>query len=159
MIDKIYPTYNGIHNEVIEYADGVKENLVQFDHIIALVRGGSLIGTILSHALGTPLTNTQYSSVHGKGEADCSILNNLPRIYGERLLIVDDICDSGYSLREVVAEYESRGHDVTTYTVYYRNTPESVHLPNYSIELLDNSWVVFPWEDSTPIVLSNSNVL
>jgi hypoxanthine phosphoribosyltransferase len=158
VVDNIYPSYNEIHHEVIEYANIVKENGVQFDAIIALARGGSLIGTILSHALEIPLTNISYSSQHGNGETKSWDLLHV--FQSSRILIVDDICDSGHTLNELMNYYEKDRHQniVTTYAVYFRNTADSVHLPNYSIQLNGDEWIVFPWENTNSIPF-NSEVI
>ena len=146
MAKKIYPSYNFIHNEVIQYGNMVKENKIEYDAIIALARGGSMIGTILSHFLNVPVIHVQYSSLYGQGESKYSILNKFPRLTGyQNILVVDDICDTGNTFQEVV-DYLNLSCDVNTYSVYYRKMITSNHLPNHSICLDDDSWICFPWE-------------
>ncbi|KKL53017.1 hypothetical protein LCGC14_2279620, partial [marine sediment metagenome] len=62
------------------------------------------------------------------------------------LLIVDDICDTGNSMKEVVDEYKARGHEVLTFALYYKET--SVFTPDFIWQTIheDAPWVHYPWE-------------
>ena len=152
MPEKVYVSYTDIHNEVVDYANIIKDNNVNYDMIIALARGGSLIGTILSHALDTPVKIVEYSSIFGQGETKHAYNANLPKLKPhQHLLVVDDICDSGHTLQEVMEHYEADGHVVNTYAVYFREHEHFVHTPNHSYVIEDDAWIVFPFEHSEKI--------
>jgi len=61
----------------------------------------------------------------------------------KRVLIVDDIVDTGESLAFVVAELERRAKELRTATVYRK--PWTQFTPDYYARETD-AWVVFPWE-------------
>jgi len=62
----------------------------------------------------------------------------------KKVLVVDDVTDTGESLRVVQSHLEERGAtEVKTATVYYK--PWSLVVPDY-YEKETRSWVVFPWE-------------
>lgn len=127
------------------------------DIILCIVRGGLIPGTILSNKFNVPLIPISYSSKEGRGN-DVWYDNKLPLITGQltsglgelpprpKLLIVDDICDSGRTLQEVSDHYVKQKHECKTATLYYKEgaimTPDA-----YVLKLLPNSgWITFPWE-------------
>lgn len=115
------------------------------DLIIGIARGGLVPAVHISHCLHTPMLPISYSAQNGNGD-NKNHHNTLPIIKGKRLLIVDDICDSGHTLQELV-EYYSKDNDVKTAVCYYKYVNE-VHTPDYYGYGIDDDfgWVVFPWE-------------
>ena len=64
-------------------------------------------------------------------------------VKGKKILIVDDIWDSGMTMRAVLKYLQ--GEDLTTATLY--KNPKVVDGPNYYGTLSkEGTWVVFPWE-------------
>ena len=65
---------------------------------------------------------------------------------GSHILIVDDIADSGHTLKEVAESYLQHGCIVTTAVLYSKEgsaiTPDIVwqSIPH------DAPWIIFPWE-------------
>lgn len=125
------------------------------DVIVGIIRGGMINAVILSHLYDdVPVVALDYASRKGQGdnkEGHTNMIPELPRKFGElpglkRVLVVDDICDSGYTMKEIVDEYKSRGHVVLSYASYLKSS--SVFQPNgwtWSIPE-DAPWVTFPWE-------------
>jgi hypoxanthine phosphoribosyltransferase len=65
-------------------------------------------------------------------------------VEGKRVLVVDDVADTGESLRLVRSYLEEQGAtEVKTATIYYK--PWSVMIPDY-YEKETRSWIIFPWE-------------
>ena len=62
-------------------------------------------------------------------------------------MIVDDICDSGKTLKQFKFE-----ENIYTATLHWKQSSE--YQPNYFWEVaFENEWIVYPWEnkDSEPI--------
>lgn len=121
--------------------------------IIGLNRGGLIPGVLLSHALDvkhgvTTIQSYNKSKEQGQVEADkyISMIGRLDR--NSSILIVDDIADSGTTLREAYEWLAASGFNmdkVHTATIYYKK--RSKFKPNYYAEKIgDNEWVQFPWE-------------
>lgn len=146
---KTHPTYNEIHDACCElqYNDWLR--IWKPDLIIGLIRGGMIPSVIVSHALGDiKMEAIDYASGDGKGEQS-QHTNKIPKFDPSlKLLIVDDICDSGYSMKEVVDEYTSRGHLVNTFALYYKES--SVYKPDYIWQTIpeDSPWIIFPFENT-----------
>lgn len=141
------PSWSSIDSLIHSFACKIKIEQAQFDTIIALSRGGLVPGVILSHKLNLPLVPVDYSSNRGKGDNIGQHENKLVELPKDsRVLIVDDICDSGFTLSELVEHYEYYLYDTPkTYSIYLRE--ESVFTPTYhSVFVKGNNWVNFPWE-------------
>ena len=112
------------------------------DVILGLARGGLVPAVMLSHKLNIPLVVCQYSSKNGKGTTQQQ--NCLPDIQGMRILIVDDINDTGHTLKEVFEHYK---HDnvVEVYTLVKR-MGTCFDQGTASLIAATDDWYVFPWE-------------
>lgn len=148
--NNIHITYDEIHAECVDTAKAIlKENIIiPFDYIIGLSRGGIIPSSLFSRVLKVPLKIVEYSSHKGNGETqNVDALDSLPIIRNKRLFIVDDICDTAHTLHDISQFYEKLGNDVTTYAVFYKERPNSIHVPLHSFTIdEDAGWVIFPWE-------------
>lgn len=117
------------------------------DRIIALARGGAVPGVMLSHRLGIPVTIVAYSSKSGAGDNrnHDNILPTLPA-GSTKLLIVDDLVDSGRSMAEVVEYYMESTQQIKVATMYAKEGTAVV--PDYYWHWLnkDAPFIHFPWE-------------
>jgi len=65
-------------------------------------------------------------------------------VMGKKVLVVDDVADTGKSLRLVRSHLIERGAtEVKIATIYYK--PWSILTPDW-YEKETSSWVIFPWE-------------
>jgi len=129
----------------------------QPEYIVGLTRGGLVPAVSMSHMLDIPMVAVNYSSVAGKGD-NRNHANALPAIYGHttsgtgklpempELLIVDDICDSGHTLKEVFDHYSKQGHRVWTASLYYKEG--AVIKPDFYWQHIpkESPWIIFPFE-------------
>lgn len=99
-----------------------------FDTIMGFPRGGLPLAVRLSHLLGIGMTVE-------------------PAVLSERSLVVDDISDTGRSLKRFMeGRFDDEESQPTVATLY--NTAWTEFRPDYWIwGKPGNSWVVFPWEE------------
>ena len=97
-----------------------KEDLTGIEHVYGIPRGGLPIATYIAHQLNLELI-FQISSFR-------------------RTLIVDDIADTGQSLKKYT-RYK-------TATLFYKK--RSVVKPTVFVEEVED-WIVFPYEDKTKV--------
>jgi hypoxanthine phosphoribosyltransferase len=65
------------------------------------------------------------------------------------VLVVDDLADTGKSLKLVYSHLTDQGaSEIRIATIYYK--PWSVTVPNY-YEKQTRKWVVFPWEQKETV--------
>ncbi len=117
------------------------------DFIVGVMRGGLIPARILSDLLENPnLTTIRtecYSSFGVKQEP--MLTRPLLETVNERaVLIVDDIADTGRSLRLIVKHVtQQNASEIKTATLFYK--PWSIIKPDY-FEEETRHWVVFPWD-------------
>ena len=114
--------------------------------IVGLSRGGLTPGVMMSHWMKKPF-KTIKASLRDFPEWE----NYLPRKTDDRVLIVDDICDSGETfsrIREHINERKENGVDVRFATLWWNN--ECNFTPHYYVNDIakdsTNTWIMFPWE-------------
>ena len=121
--------------------------------IVGLSRGGLTPGVMMSHWMKKPFKPIK-TSLRDFPEWE----DYLPRKTDERVLIVDDICDSGetfHKIREHINERKKNGVDVRFATLWWNN--ECNFEPHYYVnEIAKDStktWIHFCWENwwNTPV--------
>lgn len=123
------------------------------DEIVAIARGGLTLGHLLTDSLRLPIcsiTIQSYTDIQKQGEL--KITAKLGKhIAGKRILLVDDIADSGKTLKRAVS-YLKRFHpaSITTVTMFYK--PQSVFRPDFFVEET-KKWVIFPTEITETVLL------
>ena len=118
------------------------------DVVIGVARGGWIPGRLLAdflHIKQTVNIKVEAYELIGETDVEASITQDINvDIQGKKVLVVDDIADSGESL---VAVYNSlndkRPETVKTATIYYK--PRSAIKPDFFAEET-TAWVIFPWE-------------
>ncbi|MFN7991809.1 MAG: phosphoribosyltransferase [Candidatus Micrarchaeia archaeon] len=118
------------------------------DMVIGLSRGGLVPCRILSDILGVEdvgILGVRFYKAMGKASGFPQITQELTMdLGGKRVLLVDDVADTGRSLM-VAKEYLRRkgAAEIKVATLHYK--PNSVYRPDYFIKATV-SWIVYPWE-------------
>jgi hypoxanthine phosphoribosyltransferase len=82
----------------------IKRSKVEFSYIVALSRGGLIPGVVLSHKLGLRLVPISWSTRdHENKESNCWVPEDINS--GKKVLVVDDIVDSGEALRTMFEDW------------------------------------------------------
>jgi hypoxanthine phosphoribosyltransferase len=125
------------------------------DMILSIARGGLLIGGALGYALSVKNTYTMnvefYTGVDERLEVP-RILPPAPDfvdLHDAKILIADDVADTGHTLRSVELFCEGKVGDVRTCVIYEK--PHSVVKCDY-VWRRTNLWINFPWSDQPPVV-------
>lgn len=142
------PTWNQIYEMLLKLADRIRKNGFKPDVIVGVSRGGWPPARVLSDLMDNPnLANVRAEFYLGVAETKGEPVLTQPvsvDVAGERVLVVDEIADTGKSLKLVKEHILKRGaSEVKIATVYYK--PWSIVTPDY-YEKETNCWVVFPWE-------------
>lgn len=142
------PTYEDIHDACWGLSKQIRLYEMNIDIIVGVARGGLMPANTMSQMLDIPLIPVSYSSKTGKGD-DKNHHNMLPDISNKTILLLDDICDSGHTLREIATHYANKD-DLTVFTaaIYYKQHRQPVIIPNLIWVSIpeDSGWVHFPWE-------------
>ena len=117
--------------------------------IVALAKGGWFAGRVLCDLLGldelTSLKVEHYLGIDERKEVSVRYVPSKEDVKGRNVLIVDDIANTGMSIRRAREEIERLGaSEVRTATLLLLHT--SKFIPDYFGECLEEwAWVIFPW--------------
>lgn len=116
-----------------------------FDSIVGVSRGGLFLASRLAYLLGIrQLHSVSVTQYKGSEQGSVSI-SALPELSGaKKVLVCDDICDSGACLSALMSELRaSFKAEFACATLFYKKT--AVITPDFwANEAKD--WIVFPWE-------------
>ena len=161
----LYVTWSEYHHKIETLAVKVYRSNWQFNQIVCVAKGGLRVGDIFCRLYRRPLAILSASSYGGKDNRDRGTIKfsqHLSTIYplGDRILLVDDLVDSGISLQESLnwleAKYSEHITEIRTAVIWYKDS--SIKTPDYYVEYLpDNPWIHQPFEnyEQTSIVELN----
>jgi len=150
----LYVSYDEYHNLIEKLAIKVFQSDWEFDVILCLARGGMRPGDILSRVFDKPLaimSTSSYRAEAGTEQGDLDIARYITTPKGEiagRVLLVDDLADSGKTLQAVVAQLRNNYAPITELrSAVIWTKALSVFSPDYSVEFLPtNPWIHQPFE-------------
>jgi hypoxanthine phosphoribosyltransferase len=143
------------YNTLVErLALNVYESGFEFNQIICVARGGLRVGDVLSRVFEMPLailSTHSYTAEGGTVRGELVIAENMtmtsPRL-GERVLLVDDMVDSGHTLATVQKALPERWpviQSCRTAVLWWKAC--STVKPDYFVDYLaENPWINQPFE-------------
>ena len=142
------PTWDKIYEFLLSLAEKIREDDFKPDVIVGVSRGGWPPARVMSDLLENPeIANVKAEFYLGVGQTKGEPLITQPvsvSVRDKEVLLMDDVADTGKSLRLVRAHLKEKGAtEVKIATVYYK--PWSVVIPDY-YEKETRSWIIFPWE-------------
>jgi len=141
-------TWNQIYRMLLNLAEKIRKNGFKPDVIVGVSRGGWPPARVLSDLLDNPnIANVKAEFYLGVAETKGEPTLTQPvstTVTGKKVLVVDEVADTGKSLKLVKIHLIEQGAtEVKIATVYYK--PWSVIKPDY-YEKETSKWIVFPWE-------------
>ena len=135
-----YP-YSEYKKDLNSLVKQIQKKNVKYDLVLGVERGGLIPAVHLSHRLGIPLKTLSWSSQLKDGSMlTWFILRN------KKILLVDDIVDSGKTFLEIFGKY----WDMDTAVLIYNNINESKIKPDYYGRMINRKdtpeWFDFWWE-------------
>jgi hypoxanthine phosphoribosyltransferase len=112
--NKVYLSWDDISILVEDLCHTIVTSGIQVKSITGIQRGGLIPAVMISHKLHIPFVS---------------------RI-NKDTLVVDDICDTGETLKNTVGMY--------TATLHYKKT--AAFTPDFYSKEVGDEWIVYPWE-------------
>jgi hypoxanthine phosphoribosyltransferase len=137
-----------------ELAQQVADSGYQVDIVVAIARGGMLLAGSISYALGAKscgALNVEFYTGVGTRLPEPIILPPMldhAALDGKRVLLVDDVSDSGRTLALVIQLLEASGAEVRTVVLYTK--PHTVQEADYTWRRTEK-WINFPWSVLPPV--------
>ncbi|WP_062077404.1 phosphoribosyltransferase [Demequina globuliformis] len=147
-------TWQGFGDASRELAQTVADSGFEPDAVVAVARGGLPIGGALSYALGTKGVGTLnvefYTGIDERLPEPVLLppLLDTDAMSGLKVLVADDVADTGETLALVKALMEQHAAEVRTVVLYAK--PRSVINPDYVWKHTDD-WITFPWSALPPV--------
>ena len=147
-------TWDEYHRLIEALAIQVDASGWRFDAIVCLARGGMRVGDVFSRLFDKPLGvlfTSSYRESAGTKQGGLLVgerIASASPLPDGRWLLVDDLADSGVTLREVVrilAERHPAVKEIRSAVLWRKAC--SVFEPDYCVERLpDNPWIHQPFE-------------
>ncbi|MGV8882195.1 MAG: phosphoribosyltransferase [Rhodoglobus sp.] len=137
-----------------DLAQTIVDDGFQVDVVVAIARGGLLLAGSIAYALGAKscgALNVEFYTGVGERLPDPIVLPPMldeASLTGKRVLLVDDVSDSGRTLAMAVTMLEATGADVRSVVLYTK--PGTVHEPAYTWRRTPR-WITFPWSALDPV--------
>ena len=147
-----WETFGGASREL---ATRIAESGYEPDMILAIARGGLMPAGALGYALGVKNTYTlnveYYSGVNERLPIPIMLppVPSMVDMRNARVLIVDDVADTGHTLKLVNEFCQGQVRESRIAVLYEK--PHSIVKCDYAWRRTDK-WINFPWSDKDPVV-------
>jgi len=142
------PTWEQIYTMLLDLADKIRGYNSKFDLIVGVSRGGWTPARVLSDLLENPqIANVKAEFYLGVSETKREPIITQPisvNVEGKKVLVVDDVSDTGESLRLVKEHLLKQGACILKIASIYVK-PWSITIPDF-YQKITSAWIIFPWE-------------
>lgn len=124
--------------------------------VVAIARGGLLLAGAVAYALDVKscgaLNVEFYTGVDARLDEPIVLAPHLDQdsLRNKKVLVVDDVSDSGRTLAMVVAMLGRTGADVRSLCLYSK--PGTILEPDFVWRITDR-WINFPWSVQPPVTV------
>jgi len=144
-LEKLYYSYDLFKEDTQKLVNSCRD--YEPDVLLAVARGGLTLAHLMAQAFDMRNLYT-LNSVHYEGELKLDTFNvfNIPDVsHAKRVLIIDDIVDSGETMEEILKILKDKFPDVEfkLATLFYKKT--AVLQPDYTVREA-TQWIDFFWE-------------
>lgn len=144
-MEKIYYSYDEFKKDTQKLVDSCRD--YEPDILLGVARGGLTLSHFMAQALDMRNLYT-LNSIHYEGDLKLDTFNifNIPDMsHARKVLVVDDMVDSGETMEEILKVLAEKFPDVEfkLATIFYKKT--SVVQPDYTVKEA-KGWIDFFWE-------------
>jgi hypoxanthine phosphoribosyltransferase len=111
---KLYISWDDVETLTDELCRDIARSGIEITSVTGLERGGLIPAVMISHKLNIPYVYTIEPTT----------------------LVIDDICDSGKTLNQLI----------TPLTAVLHYKPTANHTPIFFAQEVGDEWIVYPWE-------------
>jgi len=149
-MDNLVYTWSDFDNDILDISKQLQDAEWVPDYIVGVKRGGLIPAVKLSHIFNKPLI---MMSCQLRDSNDKEVrLYEVEEIQNDKnVLIVDDICDSGITMSEIMIQFFSNlfaPNNIRTCSLIC-NTSQNFIVDYYAQGIdrsIDKRWIIFPWE-------------
>lgn len=149
-MDELRISWDNYFSHIHNLQSQIEQSKVGFNSIVAVGRGGFIVGVYLSHQLNLPMFSVMCKSYDDYRNKQ-NVLKSSDVIgfggMGNNVLVVDDLIDTGRTLPAVInriTEYEEDLHTNVKLAVIVVKKNNNI-IPDYWV-IKDDRWIIFPYE-------------
>lgn len=144
----MYYSYEMFRDDCDRLVHEIKMKGKVYTYIVGIARGGSIPAVHLSHRLNLPMKNVSWSTFHKEQMRESAIDVADDIMDGKQILIVDDILDSGRTMKELIADWGCDRKDIDIAVLVY-NVSQDITPNFYGRQInkqINDDWIDFWWE-------------
>ena len=154
----LHVSWEEYHKKTEDLAIKIHDDGWKFNQVVCIAKGGMRVGDIFARLFDIPLAILSVESYRGEGSKknergsvifSRDLAKTTPNI-GSKVLLVDDLADSGITLKKSIDWLEHiygfyLDEPIRTGVIYYKSV--SSYKPDYYVDYLkDSPWIHFPYE-------------
>jgi hypoxanthine phosphoribosyltransferase len=152
---ELYVSWSEYHQSIEILAAKIYQSGWDFQQIVCIAKGGLRVGDLLCRIYDKPLailSVASYGGVDNRSRGQLVLgehLSMTAQNLGPRVLLVDDLVDSGVSLRAAIewlkVRYGEEIEEIRTGTIWQKRCSQVA--PDYTVHYLeDDPWIHQPFE-------------
>lgn len=142
-------TWNTFHRQARELARKVRASGFRPDTLVAIGRGGYMPARVLSDFLDLADLNTFKVEHYQSTKISRQAVVRYPlsgSLKGRRVLLVDDVSDSGDTFVAALRHVKSKGTPTEIRTAVLHHKVVSSYTPDYYVHrIVKWRWIIYPW--------------
>ena len=149
-MDNLVYTWSDFDNDILDISKQLQDAEWVPDYIVGVKRGGLIPAVKLSHIFNKPLI-MMSCQLRDSNDKEVRLYEVEEISNDKKVLIVDDICDSGITMSQIILKFYSNGFNIDnikTSSLLYNKSQKFV--VDYYAKNIDRStdkrWIIFPWE-------------
>ena len=143
-------SWDQFHRDCELLAENIRKSGRVYDKLLCVTRGGVFVGGLLGHMLGmrniTTIALKLYDFDQQGRVVEQLSAPDLP-LPGSRMLVVDDMLDSGRTLSYIVDKWNEE-YTIDIAVLYDKGG--GTLRPTFTAREIPDEWVAFPWEPPLP---------
>jgi uncharacterized protein len=123
----------------------------EYDVMLAITRGGMIPGAIIGYHIGLRnilVAAVQFYTDKAGERTSAPVFLQFPAdplLQGKRVLIIDEVWDSGRTIAAVISRVEQAGGIPITAVLHYKPAASTINLQPDHFVKETNAWIVYPW--------------
>ena len=159
---KIFLTWQDVENQTQEILRQLQQDQWRPDYVVGLTRGGLVPANLISQYLECPMETLKVSLRDDTSQPESNLWMAEDAYMNKKILIVDDINDTGATLNYIKQDWPSGcmpdtnrwndvwGGNVRVAVLYDNESSKSELTVDYSAVTINKAeedvWIDFPWE-------------